>query len=49
MDVLTRTDMIDEMMEGVAFEEDYQVERAMAKFNSMSDEEIKKEYKRFIE
>jgi len=45
---LTRQEMIDELMEGVAFEEDREIERALSRFASMSDAEIEKEYKEWM-
>lgn len=36
--------MIDDLMECVAFEEDSMIERALSKYNSMSYEEVKKQW-----
>lgn len=45
---MTREQKIDEMMEGVAFESDNVVERALNRFASMSDDEINKQYSEWI-
>ena len=41
---LSRQEMIDELMEGIAFEEDAMIDSALANYARMSDEEIRKEY-----
>jgi hypothetical protein len=41
-------EMIDEMMEGIAFEDDATIERALERFASMSTEEITAEYREFM-
>ena len=45
---MTREQKIDEMMEGIAFESDSVIERALSKFASMTDSEINKEYSEWI-
>lgn len=49
MQQLTREDMIDEMMEGIAFEEDDVIRRALERFSSMTYTEVLKEYKKWME
>lgn len=49
MQQLTREDMIDEMMEGIAFEEDDVIRRALIRFSSMTYAEVLKEYKKWME
>lgn len=41
---MSREEMIEELMEGVAFEEDCQIERALRRYAAMSDEQIKLEF-----
>lgn len=48
MEKLNREDMIDEMMEGIAFEEDDVIRRALIRFSGMTMEEVKKEYQEWI-
>ena len=45
---MTREQKIDEMMEGVAFEDDDVIDRAIHRFACMSDAEIDKEYSEWI-
>ena len=45
MENLTREDMIDEMMEGIAFEDDDVIRRALIRFSGMTMDQVKKEYK----
>jgi hypothetical protein len=41
---LNKKGMIDDLMEGIAFEEDYQIERALNRYAAMSYEAVKKEW-----
>jgi hypothetical protein len=45
---MTKEDMIDELMEGIAFEEDYHIERALNRYAAMSFEQVKKEYNEVV-
>jgi hypothetical protein len=45
---MTREDMIDEMMEGVAFEEDNVIRACLDRYSLMSYNEVLKEYKEWI-
>jgi len=38
---MTREEMIDELLEGAAFEDDSMIERLIAKYERMTDEELK--------
>jgi hypothetical protein len=46
--MLTREDMIDEMMEGIAFEDDDTIRRALIRFSSMTYSEVLKEWKEVV-
>lgn len=49
MEQLTREDMIDEMMEDIAFEEDDVIRRALIRFSLMTYTEVLNEYKKWME
>lgn len=49
MENLTREDMIDEMMEGIAFEEDDVIRQALIRFSLMTYTEVLEEYKKWME
>jgi|LakMenE18May11ns_1017448.scaffolds.fasta_scaffold6030555_1 hypothetical protein len=41
---MSRQEMIDDLMEGIAFEDDYTIASAFNRYRQMSDEEIAEEY-----
>jgi hypothetical protein len=46
---LSREDMIDEMLEGIAFEDDETIRRALIRFSGMTNAEIKEEYEEWLD
>jgi hypothetical protein len=49
MSRLSREDMIDEMLEGIAFEDDETIRRALIRFSGMTNQEIREEYEDWID